>query len=615
MRRLIDDGKVHVFDGAMGTELYTRGVFVNVCYDEVTLSRPDLVKAIHRDYVEAGAEIVETNTFGANPVKLSAYGLAERTEELNAAAARLAREAVGGRASIAGALGPLGIRIEPFGPTSTDEATAHFRRQVVGLLQGGVDGFVLETFSDLAEIECAYRAVRAESDLPVVAQMTVGPDGKTAYGTDAAHLARALAALGADVIGLNCSVGPAVMLDALEEMADVATLPLSAQPNAGVPRTVRDRQIYMASPEYMAEYARRMVQLGVRFLGGCCGTTPAHVRALRAVVGESEGKPVARARVSVPRAVAAPAAVVAVPLAERSRLGAKLARGGLVSSVEVRPPHSWNPREIVEPARVLAAAGVDVITLVDTARTRIRMGALAASAVVEREAGIEAVVHYTCRGKNMHTMLSDLLGAAALGLRNLLVVSGEPPALGPYPDATEVFDLDSIGLTHVVQALNRGVDPGGTPVGAPTRFVQGVQVSEGAQDLALELERFSYKLEAGADFAVTQPVFDVQDLEPFLALAARHSTPVIAGILPFPSLRSAEFFANEMPGISVPARVVERMRKAEASGPDAAAEEGVQIALETVAAAKSVVRGFHVGAPGRSVGVAVRVLRDAGVIA
>jgi homocysteine S-methyltransferase len=617
VRQLIDDGKVHVFDGAMGTELYARGVFVNVCYDEVTLSRPDLVKQIHRDYVDAGAEVVETNTFGANPVKLSAYGLADRTEEINAAAARLARAAVGRRAAVVGAMGPLGVRIEPYGPTGRDEAVAYFRRQVVGLLTGGVDGFVLETFSDLAEIECAYRAVRAESDAPVVAQMTVGPDGKTSYGTDATHIARGLAELGADVIGLNCSVGPAVMLDALEEMAEVVVgaVPLAAQPNAGVPRTVRDRQIYMASPEYMAEYARRMVQLGVRFLGGCCGTTPAHVRALRKVVREAADRPpIARGRVSVVGAVEAPAAVEAVPLAERSQLGGKLAGSGVVSCVEIRPPHSWDPSEVALPARAAAAAGVDAVTLVDTARSRIRMGALAAAAVVEREAGIEAVVHYACRGKNMHAMLSDLLGAAALGLRNLLVVSGEPPALGPYPDATEVFDIDSIGLTHVVQGLNRGVDPGGMAIGAPTRFVQGVQVSEGAADRTLELERLAYKLEAGADFAVTQPVFVAADLDPFLELAARHRTPVIAGILPFPSLRSAEFFANEMPGISVPAAAVQRMRRADASGPEAAAEEGVQIALETIAAVRGLVRGFHVSAPRRDVAVALRVLGEAGIV-
>jgi methionine synthase / methylenetetrahydrofolate reductase(NADPH) len=619
VRDLIDDGRVHVFDGAMGTELYARGVFVNVCYDEITLSRPDLVRQIHRDYAKSGAEIVETNTFGANPVKLSSYGLDARTEELNAAAARVAREAVNGRARVAGAIGPLGIRIEPFGPTGRDEAEALFRRQVVGLLEGGVDGFVLETFSDVTEIECAHRAVRSETDLPVVAQMTVGQDGKSAYGTDATHIATALTEIGADVIGLNCSVGPAVLLDAIEEMSEATTLPLSAQPNAGLPRTVRDRQIYLASPEYVAEYARRMIELGVRFVGGCCGTTPAHVRAIRAVVDEAAGRRArptgraARGRATRASVAAEPAAVEPVPLGERSAWGAKLASGQQVVSVEILPPHSWGANEVVEPAKLLAEAGVDAVSLVDTARSRIRMGAVAAAAVVEREVGLETVVHYTCRGKNMLSMLSELLGAAALGLRNLLVVSGDPPALGPYPDATEVLDIDSIGLTHVVQGLNRGVDPGGTPIGAPTRFVQGVAVNGGAQDRQHELERFAYKLEAGADFAITQPVFDVAQLEPFLKLAARHRTPVIAGVWPFPSLRSAEFLANEVPGVSVPAEVVERMRRAEASGRQAALDEGLSIALEVIGAVRPLVQGIHLNAPRRNVSVALRVVREAGV--
>ena len=607
----------------MGTELYARGVFVNVCYDEITLSRPELVRQIHKDYADAGAEIVETNTFGANPVKLSSYGLADRTEELNAGAARVARQAVGGRARVAGAIGPLGIRIEPWGPTGRDEAVALFRRQVVGLLEGKVDGFVLETFSDLAEIECALRAVRAETDLPLVAQLTVGQDGKSAYGTDATHIARALTEIGADVIGLNCSVGPAVMLDAIEEMAEATSLPLSAQPNAGLPRTVRDRQIYLASPEYVAEYARRMIDVGVRFIGGCCGTTPDHVRAVRAVVDGAapQTEPAARGarHASAARrrtsAGGDSASVDPVPLGERSAWGAKLASGRPVVSVEILPPHSWDAAELVGPARELAAAGVDAVSLVDAARSRIRMGALAAAAVVEREVGLETVLHYACRGKNMLSMLPELLGAAALGLRNILVVSGDPPALGPYPDATEVLDIDSIGLTHVVQGLNRGVDPGGTSIGRPTRFVQGVAVNEGAQDRKRELERLAYKLEAGADFVVTQPVFDVDELEPFLELAARHRTPVIAGVWPFPSLRSAEFLANEVPGVAVPPALVERMRGAEASGPEAALEEGLAIALEVIGAVRPLVQGIHLNAPRRNVSVALRVLREAGVAA
>jgi methionine synthase / methylenetetrahydrofolate reductase(NADPH) len=425
--------------------------------------------------------------------------------------------------------------------------------------------------------------------------------------------------MGADVIGLNCSVGPAVMLDAIEEMAEATSLPLSAQPNAGLPRTVRDRQIYLASPEYVAEYARRMIDVGVRFLGGCCGTTPDHVAALRAVVDEAAprqaGPAVRRAGARRSRATATgeSAPVDPVPLGERSAWGAQLASGHPVVSVEILPPHSWDPAEVVGPARELAAAGVDAVSLVDAARSRIRMGALAAAAIVEREVGLETVVHYTCRGKNMLSMLPELLGAAALGLRNILVVSGDPPALGPYPDATEVLDIDSIGLTHVVQGLNRGVDPGGASIGRPTRFVQGVVVNEGALDRQRELERLAYKLEAGADFVVTQPVFDVAELEPFLELTAQHRTPVIAGVWPFPSLRSAEFLANEVPGVAVPPALVERMRRAEASGPEAALEEGVAIALEVIGAVRPLVQGIHLNAPRRNVSVALRVLREAGM--
>lgn len=612
MKELISDGRVHVFDGAMGTLLYSRGIFVNVCYDELNLSRPDLVRGIHEEYVAAGAELLETNTFGANPLKLSSYGLEERTEEINAVSARLARETAGERAFVTGAIGPLGIRIEPWGPTSLDEAVALFQRQVVGLLEGGVDGFVLETFADLSEIECAIRAVRAESDLPIVAQMTVGQDGKTAYGSDAAQLARSLEAAGADVIGLNCSVGPAVMLDVIEEMADATSRPLSTQPNAGLPRTVRDRKIYLASPEYMAQYARRMIDVGVRFVGGCCGTTPDHVRKMCDAVAAVQPRNVVSQPVTT-RVTTAAAVVDAVPLDQRSAWGRKLARGEVVASVEILPPHSWDAREVVDPARKLKVAGVDAVSIVESPRSRSRMSALSAALIIEREVGLEAIVHYTCRDKNMLGMISDLLGAAAVGVRNLLVVSGDPPAMGPYPDATAVFDIDSIGLTNVVQGLNRGVDPGGNSIGAPTEFVQGVAINQGAADQERELSRFSYKVEAGADFAITQPVFNPEALERFLDAARPAGIPVIAGIWPFLSLRNAEFLANEMPGVDVPLETVERMRTAQASGPDAEVEEGVAIALEMIEATRSLVQGFHLTAPHRKVDVALRVLREGGI--
>ena len=362
MRRLVDDGRVHVFDGAMGTLLYARGIFVNVCYDELNLSRPELVRQIHEEYVAAGAEIVETNTFGANPVKLSSFGLEERTEDINRAAVRLARDGVRGKAMVAGAVGPLGIRIEPWGPTGLDEAEELFARQVAGLLDGGVDGFVLETFSDVSELACALRAVRAACDLSVVAQATVGQDGKTSYGSDARQVAKVLTEAGADVVGLNCSVGPAVMLDALEDMAEVTTLPLSAQPNAGLPRTVGDRKIYLASPEYMAQYARRMIDVGVKFVGGCCGTTPDHVKRLRDTVTSLQPR---HATVTVIELPDTPP-VEPVALDRRSAWGRKLSRGETVASVEVLPPHGWDRSRIVGPARELKVAGVDAVNIVDS---------------------------------------------------------------------------------------------------------------------------------------------------------------------------------------------------------------------------------------------------------
>jgi homocysteine S-methyltransferase len=612
VKQLIDDGFVHVFDGAMGTLLYSRGVFVNVCYDELNVDRPDTIRGIHEEYVAAGAEVLETNTFGANPVKLSAYGLADRTEEINEAAATLARQAAGSNVSVAGAVGPLGIRIEPFGPTSRDEAQELFGRQIDGLMAGGVHGFVLETFSDLTEIECAFLAIRQRTDLPVVAQMTVGQDGRTSYGADPAQIARALTDLGADVVGLNCSVGPAVMLDAIETMAQATSIPLVAQPNAGLPRTVGDRKMYLASPEYMAQYALRMIDAGVRFVGGCCGTTPEHTEKMCAAVASTQPKHVKVRVPEVPWRASEATHRSVVPLETRSAWGRKLARGEEVVSVEILPPEGWATEQLVRPARKLKVAGVDAVAILESPSVRSRMSGLSAAAIVEREVGIESILHYTCRDKNMLGMMSDLLGAAASGLHNLLVVSGELSTLGPYPDATAVFDIDSIGLTNVVRGLNHGMDPGGNSIGAPTEFVQGVVVNQGAVDRDRELRRFRYKVEAGADYVVTQPVFDADALQRFLEETG-HPIPVIAGVWPLLDLRNAEFLANEMPGVRVPEAVVERMRKAQEGGADAALEEGIRIAVETVERVRPFVNGFHVSAPERRVDVALTVVREAGL--
>jgi methionine synthase I (cobalamin-dependent)/5,10-methylenetetrahydrofolate reductase len=611
LRDLLADGRVHVFDGAMGTMLYGRGVFLNVCYDELVLRQPDLVREIHREYVRAGAELLETNTFGANPFKLAQYGLTAETERINQAAAELAGEAAGGRAVVIGAIGPLGIRIEPFGETSVAEAREAFGRQVDGLLAGGVGGFILETFSDIEELRAAYEAVRARSDLAVVASMTVGTDGKTHYGTEPATFGPQLAAMGADVIGINCSVGPHGVLEAIEQLIKVTTVPLCAMPNAGLPREVEDRKIYMASPEYMAEYARRLVEAGARFVGGCCGTTPDHIKAMVGFVHSVSPR-------HVTSAVSAPAKVAAlepVPLAERSRLGARLAAGQFVTTVEIVPPKGVDPAPMFEQVRLLKAAGVDAVNVPDGPRAQSRMGALLSGLAIQREVGLEAVVHYACRDRNLLGMLSDLLGAAASDLHNLLIVTGDPPKMGPYPDATAVFDIDSIGLTNLVARLNHGLDPGGNALGGRTSFVIGVGVNPAAPDPERELKRFAWKVEAGAEFAITQPVFDLDQLDRFLKRVEQFRIPIIAGIWPLVSLRNAEFLANEVPGITVPEAILERMRAASGRGKEAGLAEGVRIASEMLAAMRVRLQGAQVSAPLGRVPVALEVLNAAGGIA
>ncbi|MEO5826520.1 MAG: bifunctional homocysteine S-methyltransferase/methylenetetrahydrofolate reductase [Gemmatimonadales bacterium] len=608
LRDLIADGRIHVVDGAMGTMLYQKGVFVNVCFDELAVRQPALVEEVHAAYVNAGAEVIETNTFGANPFKLAQYGLASDTEMLNAAAARVARRAAASRAAVVGAIGPLGVRVEPFGELALAEAEAAFGRQVDGLIEGGVDGFCLETFSDIEELLAAMRAVRARSDLALMAQLTVAEDGRTAYGTTPEAFGPALADAGADIIGVNCSIGPQVVLEAIERLARVVTTPLVAQPNAGLPREVGDRKIYMASPEYVAEHARRMVEAGARFVGGCCGTTPEHVRAIGKFVraaqrtSRSAGAPVITAHQE------SPTDVTTVPLGERSRLGAKLAAGEFIRTVEIVPPRGVDPAPMIAQARALAAAGIHAVNIPDGPRAQSRMGALISGIIVERETGLETVVHYACRDRNLLGMLSDLLGAAAAGLRNLLIVTGDPPKMGPYPDATAVFDIDAIGLTNLVTRLNAGLDPGGNAFGAPTRFVHGVGVNPTAPDIEHELRRFAWKAEAGACFAMTQPVFDVAQLERFLPRVESLGVPVIAGIWPLVSLRNAEFLANEVPGVSVPQEVLDRMRRASDRGKEAALAEGVAIAREMIAAVSPGVAGVQVAAPMGRVEVALEVL-------
>ena len=605
-RELLNDARPHVFDGAMGTQLYAKGVFINRSYDELNLKEPDLVRDVHRAYVKAGAELLETNSFGANQIKLAEYGLDKQVIEINAAAARLAREAANGRALVGGAIGPLGIRIEPYGPTSLDEARAVFRTQASGLLEGGVDFFILETFSDLDEIHQAILGVREACDLPIIAQMTVQEDGSTAYGTLPETLATQLDEWNVEAIGLNCSVGPAGILSAIEKMAAVTKRKLSAQPNAGLPREIQGRKMYMASPEYMAKFSQRLIRAGVKFVGGCCGTTPDHIKRIAdAVHATSPG----RITVQVTSPDREPARVQPKPFAERSHWASKIAKGELVTTVEIVPPRGIDPAKMIAGVRTLKNAGVDAVNVPDGPRAQMRMGVLPTAVLVEQSVGIEAIVHYCCRDRNLLGMLSDLLGAHALGLRNLLIITGDPPKMGPYPEATAVFDIDSIGLTNLVSRLNSGLDPGNNPIGEPTSFTIGVGVNPGALDLEYELNRFYWKVEAGAEYAITQPVFDPEQLLRFIEEIKKRNIwiPIVAGIWPLVSVRNAEFLANEVPGVVVPPEIVQRMRDANEKGKEAAVQEGIAIAREMFRQVQPFVQGVQVSAPFGRVPLALQV--------
>ena len=602
--------RVLVCDGAMGTMLYAKGIFLNRSFDELNLTQPDFVAEVHQAYVRAGADVIETNTFGANRVKLTPFGLGDRVKTINAQGAKIARHAARDQVFVAGSIGPLGIRIEPWGKTGVDEAEAYFREQVEGLLEGGVDLFVLETFHDVNEIAAAIRAVRSVSDLPVIAQVTTEEDGNTLDGAPPEAFVPQLEALGATLIGVNCSVGPAGMLETIERMARVAHVPLSAQPNAGRPREIEGRNIYLSSPEYMASYARRFVANGVRLVGGCCGTTPEHVRHIQAAVralNVPTPKPAAARKGSMPAAVAAP--VTPVARSAKSQLANALARREFVISVELIPPRGHDAVAIVEQARQLRIHGVDFVNIPDGPRATARLSALAASLVVQQQAGIETILHYACRDRNLLGMQSDLLGAHSMGIRNLLIVTGDPPRVGDYPDATAVYDVDSIGLTNVVARLNRGLDIGEQPIGQPTAFHIGVALNPGAYDLTTELRRFEYKLQAGAEFAITQPVFEAKSLGDVLKQLGGTPIPILAGIMPLESLRHAEFMANEVPGVHVPDAIVERMRKAESEG--RAQAEGVLIAREVAAGIRPLVQGLQISTAAGAVDAALQVMEAA----
>ncbi|MGA8741189.1 MAG: bifunctional homocysteine S-methyltransferase/methylenetetrahydrofolate reductase [Terracidiphilus sp.] len=586
-------------DGAMGTVLYARGVFINRCYDELNLSDPNLILSIHEDYLQAGAEILETNTFGANRFRLARHGLASKVAEINAAGVKLARQAVdhikekqAGTAYVAGSVGPLGVRLEPLGKTGLDEARAAFAEQIRALDDAGVDMIIIETMPALNEArEALLAAEETAPQLPVLVMVTVDDESNCLDGSSPQQAAALLTEWGAGAIGVNCSTGPSTVLTAIEAMHSATTLPLAAMPNAGMPRAIEGRNIYLCSPEYMASFARKAIAAGAQIVGGCCGTTPNHIRAMRSAMRAID----AQARVTDGgKQAEISTETPPAPLGQRSRIGSLIEQGGFVTLVEIVPPKGIDCSKEIEGARLLAQLGVHAINVPDSPRASARMSAQSLCIQIQQHTGIETILHYTCRDRNVLSIQSDLLGASSIGLRNILCLTGDPPKLGNYPDATAVFDVDAIGLVNIVRRLNHGLDIGSNSIGASTNFTIGVAANPGVPDIEHELRRFAYKVEAGAEYSITQPVFDLRLLEEFLNRIESFRIPVIAGIWPLTSLRNAEFMKNDL-RVSMPEEIMLRM--AQADTPDAARKEGILIAQEMLEAVRPMVQGVQVSAP------------------
>jgi homocysteine S-methyltransferase len=597
-------------DGAMGTVVYARGIFINRCYDELNLTDPGLILSIHEEYLQAGAEILETNTFGANRFRLARHGLGGKVAEINAAGVRLARQAVehlkdkqAGEAWVAGSVGPLGVRLEPLGKTGLDEARAAFAEQMRALTDAGIDLIVIETMPALNEAHEALEAARETApDLPVLVMVTVDDEGNCLDGASPAQAAALLTEWGAGAIGVNCSTGPATVLTAIEAMRSATTLPLAAMPNAGMPRAVEGRNIYLCSPEYMASFARKAIAAGAQIVGGCCGTTPNHIRAMRSAIRAIDAQTRVEGTGTAPVLTSE---TPPAPLGARSHIGSLIEQGKFITLVEIVPPKGIDCTKEVDGARLLAQLGVHAINVPDSPRASARMSAQSLAIQIQQQTGIETILHYTCRDRNILSIQSDLLGVASLGLRNILCVTGDPPKLGNYPDATAVFDVDSIGLVNIVRRLNHGLDVGANAIGASTNFTIGVAANPGVPDIEQELRRFAFKVEAGAEYAITQPVFDLRLLEIFLERIESFRIPVIAGIWPLTSLRNAEFMKNDL-RVSMPEEIMLRM--AQADTPDAAREEGIKIAQEMLQQVRPLVQGVQVSAPFGRYNVAAEVI-------
>ncbi|MFO7866242.1 MAG: bifunctional homocysteine S-methyltransferase/methylenetetrahydrofolate reductase [Candidatus Aminicenantes bacterium] len=599
------DNNIVLMDGAMGTEIYARGYFINTCYDHLNLTNPQLIKEIHQAYLDAGADVIETNTFGANRIKLQKHGLEKEIQAINYQGAEIARQTAGENIYVAGSIGPLGERLEPWGVLSEEEAREIYQEQAKPLIDGGVDFLSLETFSDLHLIQQAILGIKEKFDIPVIAHMTIGDDGNSLFGTPPEKLAVKMRQFGAGIVGINCSVGPKIMLEAAEKMIAAVDIPVSVMPNAGIPQNVDGRNIYLASAEYFAEYAKRFAQAGVKVIGSCCGTNPDFTCEMRKAVQAVQPRRQLKRKVEVSEK-SSPQPVISTR--ERSELARKICDHEFITTVEIVPPRGIEAGNSIRQARAMKEAGVDAVNIPDGPRALSRMSASYLSFIIQQQVDIEVIQHYACRDRNLLGMVGDLLGAYSTGIKNLLLVTGDPPKMGTYPDATAVFDVDSIGLTNVVYSLNCGRDLGGNPLKKPTGFLIGVGANPGAIDLDYEISRFEWKVKAGAQFAITQPVFDLDLFHNFVKRIEHVKIPLLAGIWPLASIRNAEFMNNEIPGARVPGDIMKRMRATRSK--KEAREEGIRIARETLQELKPYISGVQVSMPFGKVEAPLEVLKD-----
>ncbi len=592
-RQAITD-EILLADGAMGTLLVSRGAVPEQAKSALNLSDPEAVREVHDDYRDAGARILTTNTWDANRVKLTAHEWADSLEKINRNGVRLARESAAGEMIfVAGSIGPLGALVKPYGRLTLAQVREIFEEQARCLLDAGVDLILLETFASLLEAAEAARAVRGLSaEIPIVAEMTFLADGRTAFGESASHALATLALAGADAVGMNCTLGPQETHDVLTRLPASIPVPLSVMPNAGYPTVVHGRNVYLSSPDYLREYAGAFAEAGAAIIGGCCGTTPEHIRAMvKEVSGRKRTAPAGRASAVVESVVSR---LAEAPL-ETSRFKRKLADpGSFVVTVEVEPPKGVDLSAAIEGARQLKACGVDAVNVTDNPMARLRMSSIAVAALVQREVGLDAVVQITTRDRNVLGLQSDLLGAGGLGVKAILCLGGDPLKIGDYPQAKQVSEVDVLGLLRIARGLNSGADLAGNAIGAPTSFAIGCAANPAASDREAELARLRSKVEAGATFAQTQPVYDLEVLEAFLSREEARAIPLLVGLIPLSSAKQTLFFANEVPGIVVPEAIQRRMRRAAERGGDFEKAEGLAIARELALAVASMVRGLHV---------------------